>query len=57
MNLEALKINDGKTFPFYFEAFDEKWKGGQHPAEVEKHWGVYRSDRTPKPAGEWIEER
>ncbi len=42
---------------FYFEAFDEKWKGGQHPAEVEKHWGVYRSDRTPKPAGEWIEER
>jgi exo-beta-1,3-glucanase (GH17 family) len=33
---------------FYFEAFDEKWKGGPHPDEVEKHWGLYHSDRTPK---------
>ncbi|GEM_PF-277157 len=33
---------------FYFEAFDEKWKGGSAPDEVEKHWGVYASDRTPK---------
>jgi exo-beta-1,3-glucanase (GH17 family) len=33
---------------FYFEAFDEKWKGGPHPDEVEKHWGLYRSDRQPK---------
>jgi exo-beta-1,3-glucanase (GH17 family) len=33
---------------FFFEAFDEKWKGGEHPDEVEKHWGLYRSDRTPK---------
>jgi exo-beta-1,3-glucanase (GH17 family) len=33
---------------FIFEAFDEKWKGGDHPNEVEKHWGLYRADRTPK---------
>jgi exo-beta-1,3-glucanase (GH17 family) len=35
---------------FYFEAFDEKWKGGDHPDEVEKHWGLFRADRSPKPA-------
>lgn len=34
----------------FFEAFDENWKGGPHPDEVEKHWGVYRADRTPKKA-------
>jgi exo-beta-1,3-glucanase (GH17 family) len=34
----------------WFEAFDEEWKGGPHPDEVEKHWGLYRSDRTPKAA-------
>jgi exo-beta-1,3-glucanase (GH17 family) len=35
---------------FFFEAFDENWKGGEHPNEVEKHWGLYRADRTPKRA-------
>ena len=35
---------------FWFEAFDENWKGGDDPAEVEKHWGLYRADRTPKAA-------
>ncbi|MEQ1832682.1 MAG: glycosyl hydrolase family 17 protein [Candidatus Eisenbacteria bacterium] len=35
---------------FFFEAFDENWKGGNEPAEVEKHWGFYRADRTPKAA-------
>ncbi len=34
----------------WFEAFDESWKGGPHPDEVEKHWGLFRADRTPKPA-------
>lgn len=34
----------------YFEAFDERWKGGPHPDEVEKHWGLFGADRTPKPA-------
>ena len=33
---------------FFFEAFDENWKGGDHPAEVEKHWGLFRADRSPK---------
>lgn len=33
---------------FFFEAFDENWKGGNHPNEVEKHWGLFRADRTPK---------
>lgn len=33
---------------FFFEAFDENWKGGPHPDEVEKHWGLYNADRTPK---------
>ena len=40
-----------EKFPvFFFEAFDENWKGGSHPAEVEKHWGVFCADRTPKAA-------
>lgn len=34
---------------FYFEAFDEAWKGSSHPLEPEKHWGLYYADRTPKP--------
>ncbi|HLP83817.1 MAG TPA: hypothetical protein VK157_05665 [Phycisphaerales bacterium] len=33
---------------FWFQAFDEKWKGGSEPNEVEKHWGVYFSNRKPK---------
>lgn len=35
---------------FYFEAFDEPWKGSPDPREVEKHWGLYWVDRTPKAA-------
>lgn len=34
---------------FFFEAFDEPWKGD--PANLdgaEKHWGLFRVDRTPK---------
>ena len=41
---------EARLVTFFFEAFDEKWKGGPHPNEVEKHWGLYRSDRTPKKA-------
>lgn len=33
---------------FVFEAFDEEWKGSHHPLEPEKHWGLFRIDRTPK---------
>jgi exo-beta-1,3-glucanase (GH17 family) len=35
---------------FVFEAFDEPWKGSPDPLEPEKHWGLYRVDRSPKPA-------
>lgn len=35
---------------FFFEAFDETWKGGSDPADAEKHWGLFRADRTPKSA-------
>jgi exo-beta-1,3-glucanase (GH17 family) len=34
----------------WFEAFDENWKGGSHPDEVEKHWGLFGADRVPKQA-------
>lgn len=33
---------------FYFEAFDENWKGSSEPLEPEKHWGLFKTDRTPK---------
>ncbi len=33
---------------FIFEAFDENWKGSPEPLEPEKHWGLYRADRSPK---------
>lgn len=37
-----------KVLTFFFEAFDEVWKGSSHPLEPEKHWGVYHADRKPK---------
>ncbi len=33
---------------YFFEAFDESWKGSCDPLEPEKHWGLYRTDRSPK---------
>lgn len=33
---------------FYFEAFDENWKGSEHPLEPEKHWGIFTAERMPK---------
>ncbi|MEQ9459884.1 MAG: glycosyl hydrolase family 17 protein [Phycisphaeraceae bacterium] len=35
---------------FFFQAFDEKWKGDEHADGAEKHWGLYFSNRTPKQA-------
>jgi exo-beta-1,3-glucanase (GH17 family) len=36
---------------FWFSAFDAKWKGTpSKPNGAEKHWGLFYSDRTPKPA-------
>jgi exo-beta-1,3-glucanase (GH17 family) len=33
---------------FVFEAFDESWKGSPEELEPEKHWGIFKIDRTPK---------
>jgi exo-beta-1,3-glucanase (GH17 family) len=34
---------------FYFEAFDESWKGDPgNPAGAEKHWGIFTEDRKTK---------
>jgi exo-beta-1,3-glucanase (GH17 family) len=35
---------------FFFEAFDELWKGSQGSMEPEKHWGLFTIDRKPKKA-------
>lgn len=37
-----------RILTFFFEAFDESWKGSPEPLEPEKHWGVFHIDRTPK---------
>ena len=40
--------NKNITFMF-FEAFDEPWKGNpDDPEGAEKHWGLFKVDRTPK---------
>lgn len=44
-------IDENQVSTFLFEAFDEPWKGGgenSSPNEIEKHWGVFYEDRTPK---------
>jgi len=34
---------------FFFEAFDEDWKGNpDNPLGAEKHWGLYTVERKPK---------
>ena len=39
--------NTNKVTIFYFEAFDELWKGATATG-AETNWGFYYSDRTPK---------
>jgi exo-beta-1,3-glucanase (GH17 family) len=44
-------VDQHKVTTFLFEAFDEPWKGGGNessPREIEKHWGVFYENRTPK---------
>lgn len=46
-------IDKNRITTFFFEAFDEPWKGGGEnsgPNEIEKHWGVFYENRTPKPS-------
>lgn len=40
--------NKEQILTFVFEAFDEPWKGSPEPMEPEKHWGLFKVDRTPK---------
>ena len=47
------EINDWATAAnvtvFFFEAFDEPWKGDpNNPNGAEKHWGIFFVDRSPK---------
>ncbi|MEO0899710.1 MAG: glycosyl hydrolase family 17 protein [Bacteroidota bacterium] len=39
---------EDEIITFVFEAFDEAWKGSDDPMEPEKHWGLFKGDRTPK---------
>ena len=40
---------ENNTTVFFFEAFDESWKGDPNsPLGAEKHWGLFNVDRTPK---------
>ena len=43
--------NQTGTPVFFFEAFDEPWKGDPgNPSGAEKHWGLWDVDRVPKAA-------
>ncbi|WP_185957428.1 glycosyl hydrolase family 17 protein [Saccharicrinis carchari] len=45
--MEWSKENNITTF--FFEAFDEDWKGNpDNPMGAEKHWGIFTVDRKPK---------
>lgn len=53
--LQAIYYNDlvswskeDDILTFVFEAFDEPWKGSPDSNEPEKHWGLFKVDRTPK---------
>lgn len=42
-------IEEHNITTFFFEAFDEDWKGDpSNPMGAEKHWGLFNIDRTPK---------
>jgi exo-beta-1,3-glucanase (GH17 family) len=46
--LDALGREHNITM-FFFEAFDEPWKGDPaRPTGAEKHWGIFKVDRSPK---------
>ncbi len=41
--------DERRVTTYLFEAFDEPWKGSDHPDEPEKHWGLFTEARRPKP--------
>ena len=40
--------NEAGMSCFYFEAFDEPWKGGDNPGNSEKHFGLFKVDGKAK---------
>ncbi len=40
--------DEEQIITFFFEAFDEPWKGSDSPLEPEKHWGLFKENRSPK---------
>ena len=50
-------VNEEGILTYLFEAFDEKWKGSDHPMEPEKHWGLFYSNRQPKPVIEIVSDQ
>jgi exo-beta-1,3-glucanase (GH17 family) len=41
--------NEANITTFFFEAFDEPWKGDPNNMQgAEKHWGLFSVDRKPK---------
>ncbi|MDC1068528.1 glycosyl hydrolase family 17 protein [Candidatus Kapabacteria bacterium] len=51
LNIYNNWVDSKKITSFLFEAFDEPWKGGGEASgenEVEKHWGIFYENRTPK---------
>lgn len=48
--------NENNITTFWFEAFDEDWKGDPgNMMGAEKHWGLYTVNRKPKKVVEYIE--
>jgi exo-beta-1,3-glucanase (GH17 family) len=41
-------VSNENILTFYFEAFDEIWKGSRDPLEPEKHWGLFDINRSSK---------
>ncbi len=41
-------VEKERILTFFFEAFDETWKGSPESLEPEKHWGLFKIDRSPK---------
>jgi len=41
-------VEEERVLTFFFEAFDETWKGSPESLEPEKHWGLFKIDRSPK---------
>jgi exo-beta-1,3-glucanase (GH17 family) len=41
-------VEEERILTFFFEAFDETWKGSPEILEPEKHWGLFKIDRSPK---------